>query len=602
MNLNRSLHQAALLERRENRLDQSLSKWTTTLRKYQNARLVVGLLFIAALLPFTVKSEATTELYVACAFLAILLVLVFLTRRIQRHARHLSELLQFTQRQRNRSLGLPSGRAWKSASETHTPYPLITDLGIMGPHSLWTLLDETLTESGQRRLLHWLSAPPAGADEIIHRQKTVQKLRSHTWFYTRLGLEANRRDLNLATEQIQELIKKPFVGKNFINLFALNVAAWVLTVGVILYSVITGTNFPTAFLIPFPLISIFSLGSVGGVFKDGTGLSVHLGALAPLFHSIEKRAQRDQTLAEICPNILHKSPAQAARKLEVALGFLGTQTNPLLHFLLNVLVPWTVTAVFFSERLRRQIEQSFPPCIEELAEFEVYGSLMIFDRYQTQTYPSFSSTPTLRCHQVYHPLLERRKAVANDFGFPEGKSLGLLTGSNMSGKSTFLRTLGLNQILANIGAPVFADDFVTMPLKIETCIEVSDSLRDGYSYFYAEVRRLRDILQAAAQGVPVLFLIDEIFRGTNNRERQIGSRAVIRTLAQEKNSLGFISTHDLELTSLEETSPRLLNLHFREDINDEGQMVFSYQLRNGPCPTTNALRIMAAEGIRVEEP
>jgi DNA mismatch repair ATPase MutS len=264
-------------------------------------------------------------------------------------------------------------------------------------------------------------------------------------------------------------------------------------------------------------------------------------------------------------------------------------------------VPWSQVAVYFLERHRQKIAIGFPKCIEELSELEVLGSLLIFDKYQTQTYPEFADTTTLQCQQVYHPLLERSRAVANDFSFPVKQTLGLLTGSNMSGKSTFLRTVGVNQVLANMGAPVFAEKFVTVPLKLETCIEVSDSLRDGYSYFYAEVRRLRDILKVAATSEPVLFLIDEIFRGTNNRERQIGSRAVIKTLAQQPTAIGFISTHDLELTNLEQAHPSLINLHFREDINDRGEMVFSYQLRHGPCPTTNALRIMKAEGINVED-
>ena len=283
------------------------------------------------------------------------------------------------------------------------------------------------------------------------------------------------------------------------------------------------------------------------------------------------------------------------------LGFLGTQTNPILHLFVNVLTPWTLTSVFFLERHRRKMAENFPAALEELAELEVLGSLLVFDKYQTQTYPEFGEPGTFQCVQIFHPLLERDRAVANDFSFPQGKTLGLLTGSNMSGKSTFLRTLGINQILANMGAPVFADKFVTVPAKIETCIEVSDSLRDGYSYFYAEVRRLKDILQSVATRAPVLFLIDEIFRGTNNRERQIGSKAVIRTLAKEKTALGFISTHDLELTSLEVSDPSLLNLHFREDIDESGKMIFHYHLRHGPCPTTNALRIMAAEGINVSE-
>jgi DNA mismatch repair ATPase MutS len=147
-----------------------------------------------------------------------------------------------------------------------------------------------------------------------------------------------------------------------------------------------------------------------------------------------------------------------------------------------------------------------------------------------------------------------------------------------------------------MGAPVFARRFATRPLAIESCIEVSDSLRDGFSYFYAEVRRLKALLDAT-RARPSLFLIDEIFRGTNNRERQIGSRAVIETLAQAQGSEGFVSTHDLELTSLE--GEHVVNLHFREEISPVGEMTFTYRLQKGASPTTNALRIMQLEGLPV---
>ena len=264
-------------------------------------------------------------------------------------------------------------------------------------------------------------------------------------------------------------------------------------------------------------------------------------------------------------------------------------------------MPWSAVASWFLERRRRKISESFPICLQELAELEVLGSLVIFDRYQTSIYPELDSG-TLRMSDVFHPLIDRNHVIANDFGFQDGSSLGLLTGSNMSGKSTFLRAVGLNQTLANMGAPVFASEFATSPMKIETCIEVSDSLRDGVSYFYAEVRRLKALLeQAKAAGQSTLFLIDEIFRGTNNKERQIGSRAVIRALARLRpKALGFVSTHDLELTVLEKEEPAVVNLHFRETI-EAGQMVFSYRLNPGPSPTTNALLIMAMEGLPVDQ-
>jgi DNA mismatch repair ATPase MutS len=171
----------------------------------------------------------------------------------------------------------------------------------------------------------------------------------------------------------------------------------------------------------------------------------------------------------------------------------------------------------------------------------------------------------------------------------------------MAGKSTFLRSVGLNTCLAYAGAPVNADRLRLSLFRLFTCIKVSDSVQDGLSYFYAEVRRLKLLLDAVElrNEIPVLFLIDEIFRGTNNRERHIGSEAYIRSLSNNGNALGLIATHDLDLTKLADGIVGISNFHFREEIGD-GRMVFDYLLRQGPCPTTNALKIMRIEGLPVD--
>lgn len=594
-----SLRISLILQKREAKLQRLLEAWNHKLRNFQNARLVAGLLFFLSLIPVSLTKYAGGEFLWTVPFLAAFLIFVVITKNFRRHTQNLERLLDFTRRQKNRTQGVISGRAWKQAEDASRALPLVRDIGLVGAHSLWTLLDETLSEGGQKKLLEWMSVKPLAKNLLRERQATLQKLRPQSWFYTRLILQANASELNLSTIQLQDFLKKSFVESKFFKIFGMSIVLWILTAALMIFTLSTGTKLPSVLFLAFPLFSLWSLGSVGTAFLGGVGLSHHLGTLVPLFKAIEKRSGYDKALANICKHITTTHPSKAAKKLDFILGFLGTQTNPILHLFVNILTPWTLTSVFFLEKCRLKMAAEFPASLEELAELEVWGSLLIFDKYQTQTYPEFAEQSTLQCTQVFHPLLDRTRAVANDFSFPDGKSLGLLTGSNMSGKSTFLRTIGINQVLANMGAPVFAEKFVTVPAQIETCIEVSDSLRDGYSYFYAEVRRLKDILQKAATKEPVLFLIDEIFRGTNNRERQIGSKAVIRALANEKTALGFISTHDLELTSLEEDHPSLMNLHFREDIDTNGKMVFYYHLKQGPCPTTNALRIMEAEGIKI---
>jgi DNA mismatch repair ATPase MutS len=173
----------------------------------------------------------------------------------------------------------------------------------------------------------------------------------------------------------------------------------------------------------------------------------------------------------------------------------------------------------------------------------------------------------------------------------------VITGSNMAGKSVFLKTVGVNLSLAYAGGPVNAQCLQTIPFRLYTSMGISDSVTDGISFFYAEVKRLKALLAELQRDhpLPLLYCIDEIFRGTNNRERLTGSRAYVRALTG-KRGLGFIATHDLELANLARELSQVVNYHFRDSV-EGGRMVFDYILRPGPCPTTNALRIMQLEGL-----
>jgi DNA mismatch repair ATPase MutS len=208
---------------------------------------------------------------------------------------------------------------------------------------------------------------------------------------------------------------------------------------------------------------------------------------------------------------------------------------------------------------------------------------------------------TLEVTSIGHPLLPPATRVNNDFSLKGLGAVSIITGSNMSGKSTFLRTLGVNLCLAEAGAPVCATSWTSPWMRLFCCIRIDDSLDAGISYFYAEVKRLKRLLDAAENrpAPPVFFLIDEIFRGTNNRERLIGSRHYVRALGRS-NAIGLVSTHDLELAKLEVADGNVSTQHFRETVDEHG-LVFDYRLRPGPCPTTNALKIMAREGLPVPD-
>lgn len=590
------------LQKRQHQIHQLKSLWLLKLQRNQNTRLLLGLLFFSSLI--LIASVPDTPLLFAGSglLLGAFIFFVIRTRQIAIFYRKLERFGDFFTRQQQRCLGLPSGKESPQFEIVRDRYEVLPDIGILGEHSLWTLLDETLSSQGKNSLLQWICTPPLAREVLQKRQELIQNLRSLRWFYTRLILNTDTQNLNHASHQVLDILKRPFTTPSFKKVLNLNVALWTTTVLLVILQSAMDVQVPLILFLIFPLVSWVSLGQVATVFNAGTGLSIHFLALSEVFAQIETRQKYSSELRAVLPEIAKSQPSRDSKKLETFLGLLGTQTNPLLHLLLNALLPWTYVSVFLLERHRRKIELYFPEVYTEMGEFEVLGSLIIFDHYQTNTYPHLHDSAELRFKNLLHPLLKREQAVANSFALTSEKSLGLLTGSNMSGKSTFLRTVGLNQVLANMGAPVFADDMHTRSFKIETCIEVSDSLRDGHSYFYAEVRKLKGIIDYAKTHQPLLFLIDEIFRGTNNKERQIGSRGIIRALANEPSAIGLISTHDLDLTKITETQIRVTNLHFKESITSDGKMHFTYQLNEGPCPTTNALIIMESEGIYFEDP
>jgi DNA mismatch repair ATPase MutS len=265
-------------------------------------------------------------------------------------------------------------------------------------------------------------------------------------------------------------------------------------------------------------------------------------------------------------------------------------------------VPWDFIFTHRLELVKKEIANLLPHWLDTWYELEALNSLANFaylhPRYE---FPELlAETGRIVARELGHPLLKPESKVCNDFELDHDRRIVILTGSNMAGKSTFLRTIGVNLVLAYAGAPVNAEKLQASLFRIFTCIKVSDSVQDGLSYFYAEVKRLQALLAATEvdDALPVLFLIDEIFRGTNSRERLIGSRSYIRTLAQG-TSVGLVATHDLELIKLGDEIEGVVNQHFREEVY-EGRMVFDYRLRPGPCPTTNALTIMRLEGLPVE--
>jgi hypothetical protein len=497
-------------------------------------------------------------------------------------------------------------------SEPPSAHSYAKDLDVAGPHSLLHLLDTTVSDYGRVRLTAWLLDQPPTHEDWARRRRLAQELAPRPLFRDRLTLHAR-----LAGEEELHGRRLAAVVQHSVGFPRLNVTLLIQIV-LALSTACLGLG---ALLGWLPGYWMFSFGTYALIYfmtdqgehllEHAIGLHHEMERLGIVLRHLERHAERTPSaLADTCTPLMHSAarPSLHLKRAARTLHAISVKANPLLHLGLNALGPWDL---WFTRRLihvQQSIKDHLPLWLDCLADIEAASALANF----AYLHPHYAwpeplerspqhngANVAIRADHLGHPLLPANARVANDVRLDKLGSIHLITGSNMSGKSTFLRTIGINLCLAQAGAPVCAASFTWSWSRLACCIRVDDSLDAGLSFFYAEVKRLKTILDATQDRSlpPVLYLIDEIFKGTNNRERLIGSRAFIKTLSTG-HGFGLVSTHDLELTDLEQEIPSLTNAHFQETVSS-GTLQFDYRLRPGPCPTTNALRIMELEGLPV---
>ena len=493
-------------------------------------------------------------------------------------------------------------------------HPYANDLDIVGPQSLLRLLDTTLSLPGQNRLTQWILEQhehPLTFSEWTHRQTLIQEIAQLPLLRDRMTLEAQLvSEKPLDGEKIHSLLKH---GVEIPHLTLRLVGSITLCVSTLILGVLAaGTGMPGYWTLSFGLyvmLYFLTAGYVAPVFGRVLDLHHELEKLVAVLQRLENHRFTNQPqLSQLCEPMITKEnrPTVVLKQLARICSGLSIKAHPLVHIVINAVMPWDLTFAYRLNTTCDRLQARLPVWMDRLATLDAASALGTFAylnpdyTWPTQEQPSSRQADSgFTAKRIGHPLISSQSRVYNSLSFRELGQVLLVTGSNMSGKSTFLRTIGINICLAQAGAPVCAQHFSWTWLRVFCCIRVTDSLAEGLSYFYAEVKRLKIVLDAVNErdGHPVLFLIDEIYKGTNNRERLGGSQAFIQAL-QTGNGLGLLSTHDLELAQLETNGSRVNNVHFQESV-DEGKLQFDYQLRPGPCPTTNALRIMEQEGLPV---
>jgi Mismatch repair ATPase (MutS family) len=479
------------------------------------------------------------------------------------------------------------------------------DLDILGKGSLFQYINVANTYLGRKKLKEILLAPNYNIEEIYDRQEAVRELSANLGWRQRFMAEGK-----IATKKKEnpELLFK--WGKEVSSLFCskkfiiMSRVLPVITIGIILIYFLMG-NIPDYFtLIPIGIQVIilkFNAKESNRILNLVYKYKNDIEAYSKMLSLIEKKKFKSKYLLKLKKNLIGEgelTAIQQINKLSGLANLISDRAN-FLYQVINVITLWEYHLLFRFEGWKKEFGGCIEQWLEVIADIEALSSLAILKHDHPEwIMPEIrDSFLIFKSKSIGHPLLTK-KPICNDLEMRKEERILLITGSNMSGKSTLLRTAGINLVLAYAGAPVCAENLCCSIMNIYTCMRISDNLEENISSFYAELLRIRQLMDATKRKEPVFFLLDEIFRGTNSKDRHTGATVLIEKLSKEK-ALGMISTHDLELSDIEKRNSKVKNYHFREYYKNN-QINFDYKLRPGVSTTRNAIYLMKIAGIEIE--
>lgn len=478
-------------------------------------------------------------------------------------------------------------------------HPYARDLDIFGSGSLFELLCQAVTAPGQQTLAGWLLHAEK-SQEIAGRQAAVRELAARIDLREQMALAGARERVGDAealntwgetpTSSVPPLLRSVALPLALMWLVALTL--WATRGWHVLLLVTSTVNLALTYRYRTQVVQ-----GAAAAEQAAHGLALVARALAVF----ETETFRSPRLTEITGALRYEGglPSRAVTRLQRSMQWLESSDNWFVR-LLDLFIFWTPLCMLAIERWRRRHGAQVRAWQAALGDFEALCSLSTFFYERTDAcFPQcIAEGPALHTTQLTHPLLPRSRAVANDLQLDARRALVMISGPNMAGKSTLLRAIGLNVVLAQCGAPVCAASLGLSPLSIGASITVQDSLQSGLSRFYAEIQRLKLIDDLARDAGPALFLLDELLSGTNSHDRRVGTEALLRGLLAHK-AVGLVTTHDLALTEIVSTlGDRASNMHFGDQFL-EGKLHFDYRMTPGIANSTNALELMRSVGLDV---
>ena len=494
--------------------------------------------------------------------------------------------------------------SWKDFKDTGSEYldekhSYSGDLDIFGRGSLFQWINSTYTYIGREDLKERLKNPLKTSEEIEKTQEALKDLALDLDFKQSLETEGivnesthtNPESLYAWAKEKNELYSKiSFVF--FIRILP------VITVFIFIAACfkIIPFSIPGVLFVIQMAISYIGVDKRTASFMTICSYKGNIETYSKMIELIDKKQFKSTYLNKLKDNLLlNKESLTAIKKLDKICNNIYERNNAF-FILINILLLWDYKCLIDFEGWRNKYGKNISLWFNSLGEFEALNSLsnLVYDN-KDWCMPKICEGFLIRGEELGHPLLKGR--VCNDITVDKDKNIVLITGSNMSGKSTFLRTIGINLILSYIGAPVCASYFMCPIMEVYTSMRISDNLENSISSFYAEILRIKTVVAKVKENRRVFFLLDELFKGTNSIDRHAGARALIKQLG-DMGAAGFVSTHDLDLCSLENEYKKVINYHFQE-YYENNELKFDYKIRHGKAETRNGLFLIKLAGIDV---
>ena len=501
----------------------------------------------------------------------------------------------------NENSAFDGGKEWIDAS-----HPFSLDLDIFGDRSLFQFLNRTCTPFGKEMLSSWLRNPLNKKAAIEERQQAIRELSTYNEFRETFQITGclNKNDETTMSD-LRKWIELPPI---FLQKRSNQWICWAVPcINIILFvlgmmDIISMSWFGLVFC-SFVVASSRLIRQITRIQESYNKTLKMLSTYVLLIELADKQSMESPLLTS-----LKKGFKSNGKKASEVLGILAKEldrldlrNNLILYALLEGSMCWQLRQMLRIERWKQEYGTHLLQWLEALGHLDALCALGTFDfNHPDYTYPTITDQPfSFRAKDMGHPLMPRQQCVVNDAEIPQRPYFLIITGANMAGKSTYLRTIGCNYLLACIGAPVCCSSLEIYPAHLMTSLRTSDSLANNESYFFAELKRLQQILERLKNGEEMFIILDEILKGTNSMDKQKGSLALVKQLLQLKTN-GIIATHDLLLGDLKQHFPNeISNYCFEADIQND-ELTFSYKLREGVAQNMNACFLMQKMGIVID--